>query len=90
MHYRVQFVLEPTTKIFNYPGILDSDVDPVNLTYIIPGNDDSTDSILLYHKLFASSILRAKTADTLISHSNHPGRLGKQAAGGTGAGIVRR
>ena len=49
------------------PGVLDSDVDPVNLTYVVPGNDDSTDSILLYHKLFASAIIRAKKADEVIS-----------------------
>jgi len=43
-------------------GILDSDVDPTNLTYVIPGNDDSSQSILFYHKVFAKAIQRAKAA----------------------------
>ena len=50
-------------------GILDSDVDPTNLTYVIPGNDDSSQSILFYHKVFANAIQRAKKVKQVMQLS---------------------
>lgn len=47
-------------------GIVDSDVDPVNLTYVIPGNDDSAASILFFHKTFATAIQRGKATKELL------------------------
>ncbi|XP_063684753.1 uncharacterized protein LOC134818949 [Bolinopsis microptera] len=51
-------------------GILDSDVDPTNLTYVIPGNDDSSQSILFYHKVFANAIQRAKKVKQVMQLSD--------------------
>ena len=50
-------------------GILDSDVDPTNLTYVIHGNDDSSQSILFYHKVFANAIQRAKKVKQVMQLS---------------------
>lgn len=41
-------------------GIVDTNSDPRLVTYPIPGNDDSRDSIELYLKLFKKVILRGK------------------------------
>lgn len=38
-------------------GILDSNCDPENITYPIPGNDDSLEAIHFYYKLMSDSIL---------------------------------
>ncbi|KAL5269112.1 hypothetical protein ACHWQZ_G002817 [Mnemiopsis leidyi] len=59
-------------------GILDSDVDPTNLTYVIPGNDDSSQSILLYHRLFAKAVQRAKLVKDTLQNLDSTSRV-KQA-----------
>jgi len=41
-------------------GIVDTDCDPRLITYSIPGNDDTQDSMELYCKLFKRTILNAK------------------------------
>lgn len=41
-------------------GIVDSNSNPNIITYPVPGNDDSPQSIQLYCKLFKSAILRGK------------------------------
>eukprot|EP00794_Sanderia_malayensis_P015921 gene15921-17522_t len=41
-------------------GIVDTDCDPRLLTYSIPGNDDTPDSMELYLRLFQTAILNAK------------------------------
>lgn len=41
-------------------GIVDSNCNPDFITYVVPGNDDSPDSINIYCKLFKEAILRGK------------------------------
>ncbi|CAK9291752.1 unnamed protein product [Gordionus sp. m RMFG-2023] len=41
-------------------AILDTDSDPTNVTYPVPGNDDSPASIDLYVSLFSRAILKAR------------------------------
>ena len=41
-------------------GIIDSNCTPDYLTYVVPGNDDSTASIELYCNLFKEAIMRGK------------------------------
>src|SRR3990167_1427654 len=43
-------------------GIVDSNNDPDNITYIIPGNDDSTRAIRFYIKSMADVILEARAS----------------------------
>lgn len=42
-------------------AVVDSDCDPNLILYPIPGNDDTPNSILLYHRLFADVINKAKS-----------------------------
>jgi small subunit ribosomal protein S2 len=37
-------------------GIVDTNADPEGVTYIVPGNDDSTRALSLYTRLFAESV----------------------------------
>merc|ERR1719370_2097375 len=41
-------------------GICDTDGDPTQVDFAIPGNDDSTQSMELYCQLFKEAILNAK------------------------------
>lgn len=41
-------------------GIVDTNNDPDNIDYVIPGNDDSTRSVRLYAQTFADAILEVK------------------------------
>lgn len=43
-------------------GICDTDADPTLITYPIPGNDDSSESIELYCRLFKTAILNGKSS----------------------------
>jgi small subunit ribosomal protein S2 len=43
-------------------GIVDSDCNPNIITYPIPGNDDTLESIQLYLHLFKQAILLGKKA----------------------------
>ncbi len=43
-------------------GVVDSNNDPDNITYVIPGNDDSTRSIRFYAKTMADVILDARAS----------------------------
>lgn len=43
-------------------GVVDSNNDPDNISYIIPGNDDSTRSIRFYAKTIADTILEARAS----------------------------
>lgn len=47
-------------------GIVDTNNDPDNIDYIIPGNDDSMRAIDIYFRCIADTILEAKTG-----HSGH-------------------
>ena len=41
-------------------AIVDSNADPDNIDYIIPGNDDALRSISLYNNYFTETIIDAK------------------------------
>lgn len=41
-------------------GIVDTNCDPFGITYPIPGNDDTKESLMLYCGLFKEAILRGK------------------------------
>ncbi|XP_003747672.1 28S ribosomal protein S2, mitochondrial [Galendromus occidentalis] len=41
-------------------GVVDTDTDPRLITYPVPGNDDSTETIRYYIRLFKEAILRGK------------------------------
>ena len=41
-------------------GIVDTDCDPRMVTYTVPGNDDTPDSMELFCNLFKTAILNAK------------------------------
>ena len=41
-------------------GIVDSDCDPNMITFPIPGNDDSLESLQLYLQLFRQAVLLGK------------------------------
>lgn len=43
-------------------GIVDSNNDPDNISYVIPGNDDSTRSIRFYAKTIADTIIDARAS----------------------------
>lgn len=43
-------------------GVVDSNNDPDNITYVIPGNDDSTRAIRFYTKNIADVIIEARTS----------------------------
>lgn len=43
-------------------GIVDSNNDPDDITYVVPGNDDSTRAIRFYTKAVADAILEAKAS----------------------------
>lgn len=43
-------------------GVVDSNCDPRLLTYPVPGNDDSSDAVRLYCKLFSEAVKRGKAA----------------------------
>jgi small subunit ribosomal protein S2 len=46
-------------------GIVDSNNDPDGISYIIPGNDDSTRAIRFYAKCAADIVLEARTASAI-------------------------
>lgn len=52
-------------------GICDTNIDPTLITYPIPGNDDSPESIELYCRLFKDAILKGK--NDLITDSSSSG-----------------
>ncbi len=41
-------------------AICDTDIDPSQITYPVPGNDDSMVSVQLYARLFKEAIMRGK------------------------------
>ena len=51
-------------------GIVDTDCDPRLITYPIPGNDDTLDSVKLFLKLFEQAILNAKERYIIDSNNN--------------------
>ena len=51
-------------------GIVDTDCDPRLITYPIPGNDDSLDSVKLFLNLFEQAILNAKERYVIDSSNN--------------------
>lgn len=51
-------------------GICDTNVDPTLITYPIPGNDDSPESIELYCRLFKTAILNGKNSISSSSSSS--------------------
>ena len=52
-------------------GIVDTDCDPRLITYPIPGNDDSLDSVKLFLNLFEQAILNAKERYVIDSSNNN-------------------
>lgn len=52
-------------------GIVDSDADPRLITYPVPGNDDTAESIVYYLGLFKEAILRGKARRKLESIDVH-------------------
>lgn len=44
-------------------GIIDSDTNPFGIQYPIPGNDDATESVLLYTLLIQNAIAEAKRGE---------------------------
>lgn len=61
IRYESTAVLE--AKKLNIPiiGIVDTNSDPSNIDYIIPGNDDSIDSIKFYLEIISNHIINTKT-----------------------------
>lgn len=55
-------------------GIVDTDCDPTGLTLVIPGNDDSEESIKLYLYLMNKAIIEAK-AQRVVDLNNRPADL---------------
>lgn len=43
-------------------GVVDSNSDPSYVTYVVPGNDDSTSSVLYFMNLFVKAIKCGKEA----------------------------
>ena len=56
-------------KKLNIPiiGIVDTNADPSFIDYIIPGNDDSIESIQLYLSLFRNVVLSSNKKDNIAS-----------------------
>ena len=46
-------------------GVVDTNNDPDNIDYIIPGNDDSMRAVDIYVRCVADAILDAKQANTV-------------------------
>ncbi|HFL8819503.1 MAG TPA: 30S ribosomal protein S2 [Candidatus Azoamicus sp. OHIO2] len=65
INYETIAVLE--AKKLNIPiiGIVDSNSNPENIDYVIPGNDDSTDSIKFYLNLISNHIIKIKEKQKL-------------------------
>uniref|UniRef100_A0A0N5AJB8 28S ribosomal protein S2, mitochondrial n=1 Tax=Syphacia muris TaxID=451379 RepID=A0A0N5AJB8_9BILA len=55
-------VLEATKLAIPTIGVVDSNSDPSYITYVVPGNDDSSASILYFMDLFTKAIKRGKEA----------------------------
>lgn len=51
-------------------GIVDTNCDPDDVDYIIPGNDDATKSIKLLVTLFADAVVEAKGGETLVAYKS--------------------
>jgi small subunit ribosomal protein S2 len=61
-------------KVLNIPvvAVCDSNSDPTNVTYPVPGNDDATRAIAMYCDLFAGSVLDGLQQEA-ISHGKDIG-----------------
>jgi len=64
-------------------GVVDTNCDPDNVDFMIPGNDDATRAINLYCDLFAEAVLdglqaevTSKGVDTGAAESPEPESLG--------------
>lgn len=53
-------IVESSKLLIPSIGIVDTNVDNTNLTYHVPGNDDSPASMQLYIKLFKEAVMRGK------------------------------
>ncbi len=49
-------------------GIVDTNCDPDDVDYIIPGNDDATKSIKLLVSVMADAIVEARGGETVVAH----------------------
>lgn len=49
-------------------GIVDTNCDPDDVDYILPGNDDATKSVKLLVSVIADAIVEARGGDTLVAH----------------------
>ena len=51
-------------------GVVDTNVDPTEITHAMPGNDDAIRSIRLFARFVADSVIEAKAAGTSESRSS--------------------
>ena len=65
INYEKTAVLEANKLNIPIIGVVDSNCNPDNIEYIIPGNDDSTDSIELYLDIISDHI---ETINTKIKN----------------------
>lgn len=60
VNYETIAVLEAKKLGIPIIGIVDSNSNPNNIDYIIPGNDDSTDSIKFYLEVISNHVIKIK------------------------------
>lgn len=57
---RHEAIAECSKMLIPSVGIVDSNCNPFGIDYLVPGNDDTIDSLMLYCGLFKEAILRGK------------------------------
>ncbi len=60
INYEKTALLEANKLNMPVIGIVDTNSDPDKIDYIIPGNDDSTDSINFFMNIIAEQIINIK------------------------------